>query len=63
MASTPVFASHRVLTPAERAGAGIPGGAVRLSIGIEDPEDLWADLEQALAKFEIRTAMEKRLAR
>jgi cystathionine gamma-synthase len=29
--------------------ATIPEGLVRFSAGIEDPEDLWADLEQTLA--------------
>jgi hypothetical protein len=28
---------------------GTPGALVRLSVGIEHVEDLWADLEQALA--------------
>jgi cystathionine gamma-synthase len=30
-------------------GDRIPGGLLRLSVGLEDPEVLWADLEQALA--------------
>ena len=30
-------------------GDRIPPGLMRLSVGLEDPEDLWADLEQALA--------------
>jgi cystathionine beta-lyase/cystathionine gamma-synthase len=38
------------LGPEGRAQAGIPEGCVRISVGIEDPEDLWADLEQALAR-------------
>jgi cystathionine beta-lyase/cystathionine gamma-synthase len=33
----------------ERAKVGITEGLVRLSVGIEDKEDLIADLEQALA--------------
>ena len=33
----------------ERADAGIPEGLVRYSTGIEDVEDLLADLEQALS--------------
>ena len=31
-------------------GDRIPTGLLRLSVGLEDPEDLWADLEQALAQ-------------
>jgi len=30
-------------------GARVPPGLLRLSVGLEDPDDLWADLEQALA--------------
>ena len=48
VASQPRFTSHTHLTPAERARIGIPDGFVRLSIGIEEPEDLVADIEQAL---------------
>lgn len=45
----PVMASHRALTPAQRAQVGISEGLVRLSVGIEDPADIIADLAQALA--------------
>ena len=41
--------THMSLDEASRAAAGIGAGAVRISIGLEDPEDLVADLEQALA--------------
>ena len=44
----PAQASHRGLTPEQRRAVGIGEGLVRLSIGIEDPADLIADLEQAL---------------
>ena len=47
----PATASHRALTPAERARVGIPDGLVRLSAGIEDSDDILADLEQALKKI------------
>jgi cystathionine beta-lyase/cystathionine gamma-synthase len=46
----PVVASHRGLTPEERRAVGIGDGLVRLSIGIEDPADISADLEQALGE-------------
>jgi cystathionine beta-lyase/cystathionine gamma-synthase len=45
----PRFSSHARMSPEERQEAGIPDGLVRLSIGLEDPDDLLADLEQALA--------------
>lgn len=42
--------THRQLSPEQRAAAGAADNMVRLSIGIEDPADLIADLDQALAK-------------
>ena len=45
----PATGSHVELTAEERAAMGIPEGLVRYSVGIEDPDDLIADLEQALA--------------
>jgi cystathionine gamma-synthase len=45
----PLTTSHVECTADERAAAGIPEGLVRYSTGIEDPDDLIADLEQALA--------------
>lgn len=41
--------THRQLDDAALAAAGIDPGAVRLSVGLEDPADLLADLEGALA--------------
>ncbi|MEL6188404.1 MAG: aminotransferase class I/II-fold pyridoxal phosphate-dependent enzyme [Myxococcota bacterium] len=43
----PAMASHRVLSPKARQEAGIGPGFIRLSIGLEDAEDLVADLERA----------------
>ena len=40
--------THRQLDDAALAAAGIDPGAVRISVGLEDPEDVVADLEQAL---------------
>lgn len=37
------------MTPEARAAQGIPDGFVRISVGIEDPLDLMADFEGALA--------------
>ena len=44
----PSRTSHRLMTPAERQHVGIGDGLVRLSVGIEDIEDLLEDFEQAL---------------
>lgn len=43
----PPLSSHRGLTPAELDTAGIGDGLVRLSVGLESPRDLCADLERA----------------
>jgi cystathionine beta-lyase/cystathionine gamma-synthase len=48
LASMPVHTSHLFLTPEERRKVGIGDNLVRLSLGIEDPEDLKDDLDQAL---------------
>jgi cystathionine beta-lyase/cystathionine gamma-synthase len=48
LVSEPRLTSHKSLTPAERAGLGIPDGFVRLSCGCEDSADLIADLARAL---------------
>ena len=42
--------THRQLTPEQQEAAGADPNVVRLSIGIEDPDDLIRDLDQALAK-------------
>ena len=44
----PAMASHRELAPKHRARLGIRDNLVRLSAGIESPEDIFADLGQAL---------------
>ncbi|HZS59891.1 MAG TPA: cystathionine gamma-synthase family protein [Gemmatimonadaceae bacterium] len=44
----PATTSHVENTPEERKALGIPEGLVRYSVGIEDTEDLIADLQQAL---------------
>jgi cystathionine gamma-synthase len=50
IASLPSATSHIQLGPEGRAKAGITEGLVRLSAGIEDVEDLWADIEQAVVR-------------
>lgn len=49
LVSEPRFTSHASLSPAERAKAGIPDGFVRVSVGVEDAEDLMADFAHALS--------------
>jgi cystathionine beta-lyase/cystathionine gamma-synthase len=49
LVSEPRLTSHASLTPAERAAQGIPDGFVRVSLGIEDVDDIIADFEHALA--------------
>ena len=44
----PATSTHRQLTDEQLAAAGIPAGLVRLSCGIEDKNDLIADVAQAL---------------
>jgi cystathionine gamma-synthase len=44
----PASMTHASMTPEARRRAGITDGVIRLSIGIEDPADLIADLEAAL---------------
>ncbi len=49
LAGVPATTSHVECTAEERAALGIPEGLVRYSVGIEDAQDLIADLQQALA--------------
>lgn len=46
--SQPASMTHASVPPAQRAQLGITDGLVRLSCGVEDTEDLLADLEQAI---------------
>jgi cystathionine beta-lyase/cystathionine gamma-synthase len=48
LVSEPRFSSHDHLSREERAALGIPDGFLRISVGIEDPDDIIADLDQAL---------------
>ena len=44
----PATSTHRQMSDEQLAAAGIPAGLIRISCGLEDKEDLIADLEQAL---------------
>ena len=47
---SPTQTSHALMGPEERARQGIKDGLIRFSVGIEEPEDLIADIEQALTQ-------------
>ena len=49
LAILPIYSSHYNMSSAELRAAGVSPGTVRVSIGLEDPEDLIEDLRQALA--------------
>ncbi|MCD8133751.1 MAG: O-acetylhomoserine aminocarboxypropyltransferase/cysteine synthase [Clostridiales bacterium] len=48
----PATSTHRQMTDEQLAEAGIPAGMIRMSCGLEDQEDLIADVAQALAAIE-----------
>ncbi len=49
LAIHPASTTHQQLSPAEQLAAGVTPGYIRLSIGIEHPDDILADITQALA--------------
>jgi cystathionine gamma-synthase/methionine-gamma-lyase len=50
LAIHPATASHRELSPSRRARLGVKENLIRLSLGIEHPDDVIEDIEQALEK-------------
>ena len=48
LACHPASTTHSSVSAADRAEIGIQDGSIRVSVGLEDPEDLKADLDQAL---------------
>jgi methionine-gamma-lyase len=50
----PALLTHRVVKEDARRAAGIAGGLLRLSVGLEDARDLWRDLEHALQVVDAR---------
>jgi methionine-gamma-lyase len=52
----PASMTHSTMTAEERAEHGIADGLVRLSVGLETPEDLIADLDRALRGTQVRVA-------
>lgn len=51
LACHPASTTHSFVSPQVRAAGGITEGLIRLSVGIEHPDDLIADLEQALRRL------------
>ena len=47
----PATITHEHMTPKERAAVGIDDGLIRLSVGLENPDDLITDLDRALSKI------------
>lgn len=52
----PAGLTHRIVGAEARAAAGITEGMLRLSVGLEDPDDLWRDLDRALVAAVAETA-------
>lgn len=48
IATHPVSTTHSKLSPEERAAVGITDGLIRISVGLEHPDDILADIENAL---------------
>src|SRR2546430_10777345 len=53
----PATASHRDLSPERRSELGISDGLIRISVGIENVNDIIADIEQALAAASVPGAI------
>ncbi|MFS4455566.1 trans-sulfuration enzyme family protein [Maribacter sp. 2304DJ31-5] len=51
---SPTQTSHALMTPEVRVGQGISDGLIRFSVGIEEPEDLMEDIEQALTHIKTK---------
>ena len=49
----PASTTHSNLSDDDRAALGITDGFVRLSVGLEDGEDLWADISSALSQMSV----------
>jgi methionine-gamma-lyase len=55
----PASMTHSPYTPEERANAGISDSLIRISVGLENVDDIIADLSQALAKISVSDAAKK----
>ena len=61
LACHPASTTHRQMSPQELAAAGVRPEMIRLSIGIEHPDDIIADLDQALEGAVVETALQAEL--
>jgi methionine-gamma-lyase len=52
----PASLTHRIMQVDDRASWGIGEGLVRMSVGLEDPTDLWTDISNALAAASTATS-------
>lgn len=59
LVSIPALMTHAAMSPQSRREAGIDDKLIRLSVGLEDGEDLWRDLSNALAGSVTRSASAK----
>jgi O-succinylhomoserine sulfhydrylase len=48
IATHPASTTHSKLSEADRLKVGITSGLIRISVGLESVEDIWADIAQAL---------------
>lgn len=51
----PATTTHSKLKPEERAAVGITDGLIRISVGLEHPNDIWSDISQAIAASDSET--------
>ncbi len=58
----PAGLTHRVIGEAAQQEEGLSPGMLRISVGLESPDDIWADLEHALTVATTQTAEEPALA-
>ncbi len=58
----PASMTHSAYTPEERAQHGITDGMLRLSVGLENLEDIWSDLDQALRASQAEVLREPALS-
>ncbi|HVU99357.1 MAG TPA: PLP-dependent aspartate aminotransferase family protein [Puia sp.] len=61
LVSHPAQMTHKSIPAEKRRAAGVTDGLVRLSVGLEDAEDLIADLRQALDRLPVKAATRKKL--
>jgi len=57
----PAALTHRVVDQQAREEVGVSRGLLRLSVGVEDARDLWADLDHALAEVSSRLDLRDRV--